>query len=349
MNGNSNPNVTDILNSVRGKKLRQFATKAIEINQDGYDFDYSYFPELSQGKFRQNINRLGDLIVKTVNSRPCSYKIKGFKVYGTRDDVTLEGMGVGINMEEILHDVRFQPPKLHDIKINFKSNLHSILLKKDFKKDPTNSRISLGKWNLQEHVYVNVSVYPETVQLDISCSGKPIIYDLDGAQEFSAMLGRIYQNFVAYSLHYNPNIPRTGNWLVTNYHFNRDGHQEYSGPRYNRTIKDFVGGFHRFYSKLFPDGKIRMRWEVLKNPNCTVDEELAKMSKGGTSPPSQMVEVDMKKEGNSVPSLEKVHKTAHTHPLIDEQLRINREEDPQRKSRMIEQAKKRWKNNSRHK
>ncbi len=279
-----NPNVTDILNSVKGKKLRQFATKAIQINQGGYDFDYSYFPEISQGKFRQNINRLGDLIVKTVNSRPCSYKIKGFKVYGTRDDVTLEGMGVGTNMEEILREVRFQPPKVHDIKINFKSNLHFILEKENYKVDPRNKRISLGEWNLQEHVYVNVSVYPDTVQLDIACSGKPIIYDIDGAQEFNAMLGRIYQIIMFHAMPYNLIMSRTGEWKITNYHFNRDGHQEYSGPKFHRTVKDFVGGIHRFYSKLFPDGRIRMRLEELQSPNCTVAEELSKMRKGGMTP-----------------------------------------------------------------
>jgi len=73
---------------------RWFLEKARKICEEGEDFDFADFKEISRGNFRQLIYRNKDKIVRTNRSTFCSYKLKGYKTRGRGEDVTLGGMGL---------------------------------------------------------------------------------------------------------------------------------------------------------------------------------------------------------------------------------------------------------------
>ena len=295
--------------NIRGVGGNQwFLEKARKICEEGEDFDFTDFREISRGNFRQLIYRNKDKIVRTNRSTFCSYKLKGYKTRGRGEDVTLGGMGVGSNMEEILRSLRGQPAMVHDLKIKLESDLHSYLKSQRFHVFPSNKRISLGSYPLGHYIHANISVYPKTVHIDVGCSRNAIIYDTSGALNFLTMLGRLYQILFKSAQSEYVVIPEPLEWMITNYHFNRDGKNEYSGELFHRTVGDFTGGFVRWYTKKFPDGKTRIRQEKIMSVNRTVEEECNRMM-------NQDMNNDLEKSDKKLQS---------DHPLIDEQIGNNR-------------------------
>ena len=129
--------LTDVINGVRVRDLssgeREILERGIQINRTGFDFtcfDFRYKETKEEDSakkvqlwFRQNLYKLRKrgLIVRTIDGRPCSYRIKGENTGPERKDITLEGMGVGTNMQQIINESSKQIPSLHDIKIKFSS------------------------------------------------------------------------------------------------------------------------------------------------------------------------------------------------------------------------------------
>jgi hypothetical protein len=264
-------------------KLQEIVKRGRAINRLGQDFCFRDFPEIEHGAFRQRIRRLREKgwIVITIKGWMSHYRIKGEYTGRERRTVTHEGMGVGTNMQNIINEASKQIPTIHDIKIKFPSKqLYQNALNKGMTPNSSNKGIFLPKKRFARDVYFKISIYPEKVLVDVSCTWEPIIYDIRGAQEFLGYVEIIYAylccNFET------RDIPDSLDWTVTHYHLNQDGQTEFSDESFQRTISDMTAGFIRIYAKRFPDKSLRMRLERISTPDCTVREQVNDMKNLGT-------------------------------------------------------------------
>lgn len=264
-------------------KLREFVRKAIRINRMGHDFCRADFPEIKKDStFRQTIFKLRKLglIVTVSNGWFAYYRIKGEYTGFERKDITHEGMGVGTNMKNIINETSKQIPSIHDIKIEFNSaDTHRNAVKSGRVPNSKNQGIFESKIYVSGHSYVKIAIYPKKVVFDIGTTYYPVVYDLRGALKLIKSV-TIVEDYLI--MKYKPkDLPNCLDWIVTHYHLNQDGQQEFSGVPYHRTIADISGGFIREYSKRFPDGTTRERKERIITPECTVKTQLNDMNNLG--------------------------------------------------------------------
>jgi len=181
-------------------------------------------------------------------------------------------MGEGII--DILKKLRQQPPSIHDLKLKFESDLHSKLLDQDYQVIPSNHGIILKLPRLDSNIVVKILVYPHTTQVDIGCTFKPFVYDISGVLQLTALLGRITQLI---SLLAGPDveIPEINKWIVTHYHFGKDGKEEYNGQSFHRSYEEVANGFVRFYSKKMDNGRTIPRIEQIQTPHDSLDKAIS--------------------------------------------------------------------------
>lgn len=274
--------VTQNCNAIQCKtqKQQEFLNRALKINTEQQrPFHFRDFPDYSQENFRQMIHKLRDKIVLLYRSPLGFYKVIGVSLPEDRKCVTYEGTRVGLSMIPILTMLKEQPPAIHDIKLKFESSiLHETLKNLGNTMNPDNHCIKLQHYYLQDYLFAKMQVYPNTVQVDIGCSSKPIIYDIGGAISLSIHLGRLY-HYLSQLINKKPDFPLPNKWIITHYHFGKDGREELAGPRFERTIEDAIGGIIRFYSKTMPDGRTLPRVETIATPHRTLDEEILLMIK----------------------------------------------------------------------
>lgn len=278
--------LTDVINGVRVKDLsngeKEVLEKGIQINRTGFDFTFYDFGKDRQNWFRQYLHKLRkrSLIVRTVDGRPCSYRIKGENTGTERKDITHEGMGVGTNMQQIINESSKQIPALHDIKIKFSSKqLHRNAVKLGKTPHKHNKGIFEKDVYISKYITTNIAIYPKSVTVDLACTYYPIIYDIRGAQELLEHLTFI--SVLLRSKYKARDIPDPLDWIATHYHLNQDGITEFSDVEFHRTISDITGGFIRMYAKKFPDGTHRMRSERIFTPNITIKEQINDMKNLG--------------------------------------------------------------------
>ena len=273
-----NESLTHYINSISGtitEREYNFLKKAYAINNEQHSFSVGDFPYLSKGSFRQLIHRFRPIIEVVTKSRPCFYKLVGTNVSGDSHKITKRVMGEG--MFEILQRVREQPASIHDIKLMFKSsNLHQILLQNGSKPDSSNKGIKVRIPVFHKNITITCTVYPETIQMDIGCSYKPIVYDISGVTLLSSFLGEVFL-FLKLCSSSESNIPEVNNWKITHYHFGKDGKETCSGNRFHYTYEEMTEGLVRFYTKIMPDGRTIPRFEQIQTPHNTLDEELENM------------------------------------------------------------------------
>ncbi|MCV0372741.1 MAG: hypothetical protein K5793_04215 [Nitrosarchaeum sp.] len=230
------------------------------------------FPELSPENFRQLIHKNKEKLEMVSNSKPKIWKIKGIKL-SKKDPITVYRTGGGENMIDILDNLKEQPPSIHDIKIKFISDLHSFLISRGYQVNPTNNGIKLDVPKFEDGIAVKILVYPNTVQIDIGCSFFPLIFDSAGVTSISCLLGQIKQ-YLSHISEYNACISEPNNWIITHYHFGKDGTEVLSGQAFNREWQDAAGGLIRVYSK-FKNGSNYARIEQVRTPRIVL-EDLAK-------------------------------------------------------------------------
>jgi hypothetical protein len=103
-----------------------------------------------------------------------------------------------------------------------------------------------------------------TVLVSISCSVSPFPLDLNGLGALLGLLGELRNVLHA------PNIPDPNNWLVVQWHLNRDTEElQGGGIDVYLTFKDFFDDSAQFYHKRELD---RMRAEVIQSPNRTIQQ-----------------------------------------------------------------------------
>ena len=189
-----------------------------------------------------------------------------------------EGMGVKHNIDSILRSLKEQPPAIHDVKLkSIAENLYESLNDGTRIINPHNKGIFLEPL-LRGNILVKIAVYPKTVHIDIGCTFQPYPYSYGGAIELRNTLDYTRQFLMEQSQN-KANIPPVGKWLITQYHFGKDGMEELAGRDFEHTWEELEGGMMRLYSKLMRNGRKIARLEQIRIPNRTVDEETELMAK----------------------------------------------------------------------
>lgn len=273
----NNESVTIGCNTRRGLTNREklFLEKARRINEiEHISFSFMDFSELSQGNFRQIVHRLHDQIEVVCKSRPCFYKIKGVKLPGDNHRVTQRVMGDEVF--HLLNKLKDQPPKIHDLKFKFSSDIHNLLCNLNCSVDPSNKSIKINIPSFDKNIVVKFLVYPKTVQVDVGCTFKPFVYDIPGVLHLASVLGRVC-GYIDNMTNYEAKFPPVGEWIVTHYHFGKDGTEQYSGQMFHYSWDDVSTGLVRFYSKSMPDGKVIPRMEQIVTPRISLDQEMERI------------------------------------------------------------------------
>ncbi len=257
------------------KKQKQFLDKAKNINViSKRPFSCVDFPEYSDTHFRQMIYQLKKYVEIHVKSNPCFYRVKSVKL-DKRDRIVTDNP-TGEKLIWMLSQLKEQPPAIHDIKIQFDSNLYETVSKIPvIKINPINKGIILN-CELISGFHTKLLIYPTKIQVDIACTFNPIVYDNQGAISLIVLLTTL-QNFLTSLGKGHVEIPDFRHWIVTHYHFGRDGKEEWNGKSFHISIADALEGLTKYYSKDMPNGKCIPRVEQIRTPKSNISDELEKM------------------------------------------------------------------------
>ena len=263
------------------RSQKQFLKKAWNIvTVQQRPFCFVDFKSMSKGNFRQKINELKGIVTKydsQRNTKPQFYKLLGINLPGdSHKIITDDPTGVcGFELYHILvDDLKLQSASIHDLKLQFETDLHSKLTALPCSVDPHNHSILLTDLpTLGNNITAKILVYPTKAQIDIGCTYKPFIHDMSGLTDLTFYLGMIYhhlQSFVRDSF----DIPPVSKWTITHYHFGKDGSISLNGQNFHYLFEEFNAGMIRFYSKDFPDGSVKARVEQIVAPRRSLQEEL---------------------------------------------------------------------------
>ena len=271
--------LTELINTYHIGKITSARRKFLNI---GYDintkqkisFCLEDFREkgYSDVNFRQYIHKLHDMIDTVTKSNPVFYKLKGIILSIHDEKITHRTMGEGIRtLKDILLELKYLPPMIHDIKLKFKSeNLHRILLANGCKAHPQNKQIRLDYTLNEISTIAVITVYPKSVQIHISNSYNPIMFDSDGILRLSTSLGSIFEFIHNKALGF-ASIPHCLDWIIYHYHFNKD-QITVSGKSTEITVADFNDIFTRYYKKTMHNGTTVDRLERIETSNTSIKE-----------------------------------------------------------------------------
>lgn len=257
-----------------------FIHKCTVICKMGFEFSRHDFPQLSKANYRTYVCRATKkgLIQKTLNGLVPSFWVVGLPYDKERGTVTLKGMGVGLEFEQRLRDCGLAHPAIHDIRLKIPTSEFYDNIPNSVPKDPTNGRIFLGEHKLKDYVFAKISAYPKSIEIIIECSTFPLIYDTAGAGQFISMMGEIRGILMSKSYNLDNDIPPAISWIVTEYHFNKDGtSMQYSGESFEITVNEMSTGLIRFYSHKFPNGVTRARLEQVRTPQKSLIDVTTEM------------------------------------------------------------------------
>ena len=191
---------------------------------------------------------------------------------------TIDG-GMGVDLIKYITDADAQVAGAHDIKIKLKSNLHRHLTNKGLSINKNNLGIKLSIPTENSNITVNALVYPKIIQLDIGCTKETYSDDDTGRRQLASLLGYIWKYLCEYSGH-QADIPAPQEWILTHYHYGKDGKMEYDGEKFHITAFNALGEFIRAYSKRRLDGSTIVRIEEVRTQKITIG---AFLRKGGAS------------------------------------------------------------------
>jgi len=264
------------------KKVFALIKKAYQINRTDMPFYHEDFEYLgiSYDNFRRIVSDYKGLILVHIRSSSCSYKLEGITLTGDSKKITIRPMG-GEGIYRMLLDVQIklehlkrmknQPVTIHDIRYQFNyDKLHTALKNKGYDVSKSNNLIRLDYPTSQNYVTVKILVYPKTIQVIIGCTYQPIIYDSHSAYDQLALLGEIAGYLKTISE--TTDMPNVTEWIFNAAHFAKDSPIEYSGKNIHERVADAFDGFITFYSKEYPDKKVRPRLECALSPSIKVEQ-----------------------------------------------------------------------------
>lgn len=111
---------------------------------------------------------------------------------------------------------------------------------------------------------LTVQVYDSgRVQVAVRCSLKPIPFDFEGLTRLTAVLGEL-KGRLGWG-----NVPNVVDWIVTSWHYGKDGLNEVSGASLNVTFATWSRTLGRIYSK---SELKKIRVEEIQSPRRTVQD-----------------------------------------------------------------------------
>lgn len=224
--------------------------------------------------FRYYTCKLGDIFEKVIDSRPPFFKLKGLYVSNqTIKDTTIKK--VKHDFEQILSQLKHQPPHIHDIKLSTRTEgLYSRLVNTNHIPNKQNLQITIRHFPIISKFKTTVTVSRNgNLTLHIGCTYNPISYSITGFDLLIQYLSQIVFLLQARSGG-NAFFFPIHNWIVTYYHFNKD-RVIIDSPIHHYSISD-LQEHTQVYLKKFPNGKRALRWEKKFAPNTTIKEEQEK-------------------------------------------------------------------------
>jgi len=180
-------------------------------------------------------------------------------------------MGVGQKYYDLLSMLKQQTPMIHDIKIKIETDqLHESLVSKGLTVHENNHSIKINFDSDDNNIVTKILVYPNTVQIDIGCIYKPLVYDSKTIWYLHEHLSKISYHL---SLISGVILPSVEQWIVTHQHMNKDG-LSFNGQAFHFTVEEVNTGLIRFYSKKMPDGTQIPRLEQIQTPQNSIEDEM---------------------------------------------------------------------------
>lgn len=285
LNPQINTFLTDCSNTLQRQltdKEKKFIKRAYHINVlSGLPFSYFDFPNLSktdnQTYFRQLILKLKPIIEIVQGGKPKYYKLK--RLYLDKE-LTDRYTSISIN-DRIFSNLNIlfgmtshEIPQLHKIAFSFNTHgLYERLLQLSYK-TTKNKIILLPDIRIHNKIKVNAEVYPtESVILHLACTYTPIDYTFTGFIQLIALLGQVYHSLKRDIAHIDFEIEPVEKWKFIHFDLNRDS-ISYDFPTKDYTVS-MVFRHVQVYSKTFPDGKQKIRYEEQIEPNHVISDELS--------------------------------------------------------------------------
>ena len=282
---NLNPSFNDLLTIYRNDNLEWMPTKTeSKFLKNCYNvivFRREYvsrfdFPTFTPGKFRNLVFRLKFCLSRVINSRPPQYILRGLNI----GNLTIKDTDLG----KIKHDfdrelsrLKHQPPYIHDIKIETKTDrLYSNLIKTAHKPNPYNKGITIRDFQILSKIKATCTVYPNGLLLiHLACTHHPIKYSIEGWDDVISFLSQLcflLQARACGELYVMP----ISQWIVTYYHFNKDGVIIDSDIHHYSIAR--LQDHSQIYVKKSKNGKKVLRYEEKITPNRTIKEEQERAS-----------------------------------------------------------------------
>lgn len=272
-----NPSSNDILTLSSNDIGRRLTSTEISFIKTAYNKhtvcnDYFYrtdYPSMKPSYFSYMINTLSPIFTKCSNFRPPPFKLN--RVYFD-ETLTIKGTGVSVfrldqQLNTLLLQCRQQPPQFHDIGIHVDSNLYDKLLLTDLKQNHYNKSFSLTI-PIDPRYEIKVSVSKSKMFVNVGCTNNAFPFAPEGFGDLQYLLGGmvVYLTIETRTKFF---VQPIGDWLITNYHFNKD--LEIDIPECRHTI-NYLREHATIYIHNLKDKKKFLRYEEKRTPHQTINQ-----------------------------------------------------------------------------
>ena len=253
-------------------KQQRFLYKILKINQNNHSpVCFEDFPEMTNNNFRVMVLRLKQYLEPVGKGRPQFWKIKGFELPLESRRVTFRYTGEAMELIQQLEMLKDQPGRIHDIKLKVNCRIHYNIQKNGCTVNSDNHSILVNIPVSDNSINIKALVYPKIIQIDVGCSFGSIIYDIDSLQYLLEILteASIYLSGLS-----KQKLPPVKDWVITHYHFNKDGNFEINGKSFHFTFGTVTASLIRFYSKKMKDGRTIPRIEKIVTPRISFSQAM---------------------------------------------------------------------------
>jgi hypothetical protein len=175
----------------------------------------------------------------------------------------------------MLQNQIFDKEAIHNIRLRLEVPniyLYSYSTLQWFDQDEINRDFRVAYQNIDNR-WLQIRVHKsDTVTVIIGCTLNPIPLDNEGFTSLYKILGTAQGYLQGLTFDKNiVHIPDCDDWIITMWHFNRDGLKEYTGDKFSITVEGARHTVHTIYSKQFCK-KYHIRDEFQEYPHKTVKE-----------------------------------------------------------------------------
>ena len=188
----------------------------------------------------------------------------------------------------VIQNIPFDKSALHDIRLRTTVTgiWHLLSRIPSLSMDANSKDILVIKEETINHLNIRVTVHhSDTISVVIGCSYCPVAVDIAGVIRLSNALTLIHDRLERLvndnrdgNCNDNPSpvviIPNHMTWTVTMWHFGADSSVLYKGKSFHASWKVAENALIAFYSKVWKDGKCRIRGERQEYPCKPLDEAL---------------------------------------------------------------------------